>query len=50
MDQPQIYTRIELSLSNNTAIDWYDFYRDECKRFVDNNDGRMLYHISIYVN
>lgn len=45
MDDPQINTQIALSLANKTVIDWYNFCKDECKKFVDNNDGRLLYHI-----
>lgn len=34
IDTPQNITRLELALSKKTVIDWFNFCRDECQRFV----------------
>lgn len=38
-DFAQHQTTHELSLNKNTVVDWFNFCRNECEKFVADNDG-----------
>lgn len=41
-DLPQTFAIEEMSLNKNSVVDWFNFCRDECTKFVRNHDGRLL--------
>lgn len=41
-DLPQTFAIEELSLNKNTVVDWFNFCRDECTKFVLKNNGSLL--------
>lgn len=47
-DYLQCQTAHELSINKNTIVDWFNFCRDECMKFVADNDG-MVFYLYLYI-